>query len=189
MAILMPDRTRQIVGKIFATSNPQSATIYTPSSASVLGTTVNYNGGMARIRVCAFLDSIPETHAPVILPTDTLAQKEQKNQFFRSAPKKGLMAYLESPTGSERYEAGLIDLYNVKPNFLTGVNEFFSDLRIFGIQFGWKIVVVVVDRGHGLLQTNTGENQQNDYISITGFADETSSFLQGDNDTIYNFVV
>lgn len=185
----MPDRTRQIAGKISATSNPQSAMLYTPSSAIVLGTTVNYNGGMARIRVCAFLDSIPETHAPVILPTDTLAQKEQKNQFFRSAPKKGLMAYLENPNGSDKYEIGIIDLYNVKPNFLTGVSEFFSDLQIYGIQFGWKIGIEVVDRGYGVLQVNTGENQQNDRISITGFAEEHSSFLQGSDDTVYNFVV
>lgn len=189
MAIPMPDRTRQIAGKINATSNPQSAILYTPSSATVLGTTVNYNGGMARIRVCAFLDSIPEVHAPVILPTDTNAQKEQKNQFFRSAPKKGLMVYLENPTGSERYEVGIVDIYNVKPNFLTGVSEFFSDLEIYGIQFGWKIVIETIDRGYGMLQVNTGENQQNDRISFTGFANEHSSFLQGDNDVIYNFVV
>lgn len=189
MAILMPDRTRQIVGKISANSNPQSATLYTPSTASVLGTAVNYNGGMARIRICAFLDSLPEVHAPVILPTDTNAQKEQKNQFFRSAPKKGLMVYLENPTGNEKYEVGIVDLYNVKPCFLTGVSEFFSDLEIYGIQFGWKIVVEVIDRGHGMLKVNTGENQQNDRISFTGFAKEESSFLQGDNDAIYNFVV
>lgn len=185
MAILMPDRTRQIAGKISATSNPQSAMLYTPSSAIVLGTPVNYNGGMARIRVCAFLDSIPETHAPVILPTDTLAQKEQKNQFFRSAPKKGLMVYLEDPN-NERYEVGIVDVYNIRPCFLTGVSEFFSDLEIYGIQFGWKIAIEVIDRGFGLLQTNTG---QNDRISFTGFANETTSFLQGSDDTVYNFVV
>lgn len=189
MAILMPDRTRQIVGKISATSNPQSAILYTPSTASVLGTAVNYNGGMARIRICAFLDSLPEVHAPVILPTDTNAQKEQKNQFFRSAPKKGLMVYLENPTATDKYEVGIVDLYNVKPCFLTGVSEFFSDLEIYGIQFGWKIVVEVINRGHGMLQVNTGENQQNDRISFTGFAKEESSFLQGDNDAIYNLVV
>lgn len=188
MAILMPDRTRQISGKISATSNPQSAILYTPSTASVLGTPVNYNGGMARIRVCAFLDSIPETHAPVILPTDTLAQKEQKNAFFRSAPKKGLMVYLQSPS-NENFEVGIVDIYNVKPCFLTGVSEFFSDLQIYGIQFGWKIFAEVVDRGYGLLETNSGENQQNDRISISGFADETSSFLQGSDDAIYNYVV
>lgn len=189
MAILMPDCTRQIVGKISATSNPQSAILYTPSTATVLGTPVNYNGGMARIRICAFLDSLPEVHAPVILPTDTNAQKEQKNQFFRSAPKKGLMVYLEGPVGSERYEVGIVDVYNVKPCFLTGVSEFFSDLEIYGIQFGWKIVAEAIDRGYGLLQVNTGENRQNDRISFTGFAKEESSFLQGDNDAIYNFIV
>ncbi|MEG4529883.1 hypothetical protein [Microcoleus sp. D2_18a_D3] len=143
---------------------------------------------MARIRVCAFLDSIPETHAPVILPTDTLAQKEQKNAFFRSAPKKGLMVYLQSPTSNENFEIGIIDIYNIKPCFLTGISEFFSDLQIYGIQFGWKIFAEVVDRGYGLLQTNSGENQQNDRISISGFANETSSFLQGSDDIIYNVV-
>ena len=189
MAIDMPDRVRQIARKISATSNPQSATLYTPSAATVLGTPVNYNGGMARIRVCAFLDSLPEVHAPVILPTDTNAIKEQKNQFFRSQPKKGLIVYLQSPVSNENFEVGMVDLYNIRPCFLTGVSEFFSDLEIYGIQFGWKIVVEVVDRGFGLLQVNTGAGLQNDRISFTGFAKEDSSFLQGSNDVIYNFVV
>lgn len=189
MAIPLPDRTKQIVGKISATSNPQSAILYTPSSATVLGTKVNYNGSMARIRVCAFIDSLPEVHAPVILPTDTLVQKEQKNAFFRVAPKKGLMVFLESPVGNERFEVGIIDLYNVKPNFLTGISEFFSDLTLYGIQYGWKIGVEVIERGYGMLQVNTGENQQNDRVSFTGFATEQSSFLQGADDAIYNFVV
>lgn len=189
MAILMPDRTRQIVGKISATNNPQSATLYTPSTATVLGTPINYNGGMARIRIWAFLDSLPEVHAPVILPTDTNVQKEQKNQFFRSAPKKGLIVYLESPIGNERYEVGIVDIYNIKPCFLTGVSEFFSDLQIYGIQFGWKIVAEVIDRGYGLLQVNSAEGQQNDRITFTGFANENSSFLQGSDDAIYNYVV
>lgn len=188
MAIDMPNRVKQIAGKISATSNPQSATLYTPSTATVLGTPINYNGGMARIRVCAFLESLPEVHAPVILPTDTNAQKEQKNQFFRSQPKKGLMVYLQSPS-NEKFEVGMVDLYNIRPCFLTGVSEFFSDLEIYGIQFGWKIVVEVVDRGFGVLQANTGEGQQNDRISFTGFAREDSSFLQGSNDAIYNFIV
>jgi|SRR5687767_2532724 len=188
MAIAMPDRTRQIFGKINATDNPQSKVLYTPSTASVLETPVNYNGGMARIRICAFLDSISATHAPVILPTDTLLQKEQKNAFFRSAPKKGLMVYLQSPS-NENFEVGIVDIYNIKPCFLTGVSEFFSDLEIYGIQFGWKIFAEIVDRGYGILQTNSGENQQNDRITITGFATENSSFLQGSDDAIYNYVV
>jgi len=184
----MPERKIQIAGKLAANSNPQSLILYSPSTANVLGTTVNYNGDMARIRVCAFLDSLPEAHAPVILPTDTNATKEQKNQFFRVQPKKGLMVYLESPF-DEKFEVGIIDLYNVKPCFLTGVSEFFSDLQLYGIQFGWKISAQVIDRGWGLLQANTGENQENDRISITGFVLEQSSFLQGDNDIIYNYVV
>ena len=189
MAIQMPDRTRQIVGKISATTNPQRATIYTPSTASVLNTPVNYNGGMARIRVCAFIDSLPEVYAPIILPTDTLAQKEQKNSFFRAAPKKAVLVYLQSPSTNELFEVGAIDIYNIKPFFLTGVSEFFSDLQLYGIQFGWKIVVEVIDRGYGILQANSGENQQNDRITFTGFANEHSSFLQGSDDAIYNYVV
>jgi hypothetical protein len=189
MAILMPDRTRQIAGKISATSNPQSTTLYTPSTASVLNTPVNYNGGMARIRICAFIDSLPEVHAPIILPTDTLAQKEQKNAFFRSAPKKGVLVYLQSPLNNELFEIGIIDIYNIKPCFLTGVSEFFSDLEIYGIQFGWKILVEIVDRGYGMLRVNSEENKQNDRIIFTGFASENSSFLQGSDDAIYNYIL
>lgn len=183
----MPERKKQIAGKISAINNPQSVTLYTPSTATVLGTPVNYNGDMARIRVFAFIDSLPEVHAPVILPTDTNAVKEQKNQFFRSHPKKGIIIYLQSPN-NEKFEVGIIDVYNVKPCFLTGVSEFFSDLQLYGIQFGWKIVAEVVNRGHGMLQLNTEEEKQNDFISFTGFAIENSSFLQGSDDTIYNYV-
>lgn len=188
MAIPLPDRTIQIGAKIFATTNPQRVTLYTPTSVTLLGTQINYNGSMARIRICAFLDSLPQVQAPVILPTDTLAQKEQKNNFFRAQPKKGLMVYLESPTNNERFEVGIIDLYNTRPCFLTGVSEFFSDLQVYGIQFGWKIVVEVIDRGFGLLQVNNGENTQNDRISFSGFVNEQTSFLQDDNDVIHNFV-
>lgn len=187
MAIPMPRRRKQIGKKISATSNPQNALLYTPSTATVLGTPVNYNGDMARIRVWASLDSLSEVVAPVILPTDTNAIKEQKNQFFRAQPKKGLMIYLESPD-NEKFQVGIVDVYNVKPNFLTGINEFFSDVELYGIEYGWKIVVEVVDRGWGLLQINTGEGQQNDLISFTGFVIEESEFLQGSDDTIYNYI-
>ena len=189
MAIDMPDRIRQIGGRITATSSPQSITLYTPSSASVLGTAVNYNGFMATIRVAAYIDSTPQTFAPVILPTDTLAIKEQKNQLFRSQPKKGLMIYLQPPTGSEKFEVGMIDLYNVKPIFLTGINEFFSDLEIYGIQHGWRIFAEIVNRGFGILQANSAAGQQNDWVSFSGFVTEKSSFLQGSNDAIYNYIV
>lgn len=186
MSIPMPNRKKQITAKIRATSNPQSVDLYTPSSVSLLGTQVNYNGDMARIRVFAVLNSLPEVYVPIILPTDTNAQKEQKNNHFRSQPKIGLMAYLVDP-GGEKFEVGLIDCYNVQPNFLTGVSEFFSDLELYGIQYGYKISVEVVDRGFGLLKVN--ENQPMDFLSITGFALEKSEFLQGNDNVIYNFVV
>ncbi len=35
-----------------------------------------------------------------------------------------------------------------------------------------------MDRGFGLLQNNTGEGQQNDWVSVTGFVVEKSGFLQ-----------
>jgi hypothetical protein len=187
MAILMPHRTQQITGQITATSNPQSTILYTPSTALVLGTPVNYNGTMARIRICASIDSLPQVYTPIILSTDTEAQREEKNTFFREQPKKGLMIYLVNPA-DKKFEVGVVDIYNVKPRFLTGVNEFFSDLEIYGIQFGYKISIESIDRGYGLLDTNNGENQQNDQINFTGFANEESSFLQGNNDEIYNYI-
>gem|GEM_PF-1752486 len=187
----MPNRKKQIAAKINASNNSQSAFLYTPSTVQLLNTPVNYNGEMIRIRVCAFIYSLPEVYVPIILPTDTNLQKEQKNEMFRKNPKKGLMIYLQNPSKTEKYEIGLIDLYNVKPYFQTGISEFFSDLDSYGIEFGWSIVAEMVDRGHGLLQTNTGENQEDytqDYISITGWVKEDSSFLQGNNDAIYNFI-
>ena len=187
MAIPMPERKKNIGKKILATDTNQSVYLYTPSEATVLGTVINYNGDMARIRVCASLDSLPLTVTPVILPTDTNAVKEQKNHFFRNQPKKGLMVYLQSPVG-EKFEVGVIDIYNVKPRFLTGINEFFSDLEIYGIEFGWKIFVEIVDRGWGLLQVNNGENQIDDQVHITGFVIEQSSFLQDHNNVVYNYV-
>lgn len=186
MAIDMPNRVQQIAARLTPAS--QNAILYTPSSATVLGTPINYNGFMATIRVAAYIDSTPQTFAPIIFPTDTLAQKEQKNQMFRSQPKKGLMIYLQNPTGTN-FEVGMIDLYNVKPIFLTGANEFFTDLDTYGIKFGWKIFAQIIDRGFGLLRNNTETSQQNDWVSITGFVNETSSFLQGNDDTVYNFIV
>lgn len=186
MAIDMPNRVQQIATRL--TPVNQNAILYTPSSATVLGIPINYNGAMATIRIAAYIDSTLETFAPIILPTDTLARKEQKNQMFRSQPKKGLMIYLQNPTGTN-FEIAMIDLYNVKPIFLTGANEFFTDLDAYGIKFGWKIFAQIIDRGFGLLQNNTDTNKQNDWVSITGFINETSSFLQGNDDTVYNFII
>jgi hypothetical protein len=188
MATHMPGRTISITGEILATDDPQSIILYSPSTAIVLGTPVNYNGDMARIRIFSIINSLPEVFTPVILPTDTEAQKEQKNSFFTAQPKKGLIVSLEDPLG-KRFHAGIVNLYNVRPNFVSGVNEFFSDLDIYGIQFGYKIVAQVVDRGYGLLRENLEENQQNDCIHFTGFARESSSFLQGSDDAIYNYII
>lgn len=187
MSIPLPGRTRQIGKRITAVNSIQRTILYTPSSAMVLGTRVNYNGSAARIRVCASIDSLPECSAPVILPTDTNSQKEQKNHFFRSHAKKGLLIYLESPTSAEKFEVAVIDIYNVKPRFLTGVSEFLGDDIIFyGVEYGWKIVAEVIDVGYGMLQINT--EGENDRIDFTGFAKEESSFLQDKNDVIYNFI-
>ena len=180
MAIDMPDRTRQIAARITASTPNQEAILYSPSTSNVLGTPINYQGDAVVIRCCCFISSIAETFPPNILPTDTEAQKEQKNQFFRSTPKKGLMIYLRSPSNQD-FEVAVIDLYNVKPVFLAGVNEYFSGLDSYGIQFGWRIVARMIDRGFGLLQ-------QTDWVSITGFVGENSSFLQDHNNIVYNFI-
>jgi hypothetical protein len=94
---------------------------------------------------------------------------------------------LRSPTNQD-FEVGMIDLFNVKPIFLTGINEYFTDLEIYGIKFGWRIVARMVNRGHGLLANNTGAGQQNDWLSITGFVVEKSSFLQDHNNIVYNYI-
>lgn len=188
MAIDMPDRLSQIAARITPATGSQEAVLYTPSNATVLGTPINYQGHMAVIRVACYLDSISQTFAPMILPTDTLAQKEQKNQMFRASPKKGLLVSLRSQ-GGQNFEVGMIDLYNVKPIFLTGINEFFTDLDFYGIAFGWSIHAKIIDRGHGLLQNNTGAGRQDDWVSITGYVVEKSSFLQDHNNIVYNYVV
>lgn len=188
MAIDMPDRVAQVAARITPATSNQETILYTPSSATVLGTAINYQGHMAVIRVACKIDSLTETFAPMILPSDTLAQKEQKNQLFRSSPKKGLLVSLRNPSGQD-FEVGMIDLYSVKPIFLTGVNEFFTDLEFYGIKFGWSIHAKMIDRGHGLLQNNTGVGLQNDWVSITGYVVEKSSFLQDHNNIVYNYVV
>jgi hypothetical protein len=187
MAIALPNRFRQIAARITPTTSNQEAILYTPSTATVLGANVNYQGCAAVIRCCCYLDSIAETFAPVILPTDTQQQKEQKNQFFRSSPKKGLMVYLRNPAGQD-FEVGLIDLYNVKPVFLAGVDEYFTSRDGYGIQSGWRIVAKMIDRGFGLLQSNTAAGKQDDWVSITGFLIEKSSVLQDHNNVVYNYV-
>jgi hypothetical protein len=188
MAIDMPDRIAQIAARITPETSNQEAILYTPSNATVLGTPINYQGHMAVIRVASYIDSLNQTFAPVILPSDTLAQKEQKNQMFRANPKKGLLISLQNPSG-QSFEIGIIDLYNVKPIFLTGINEFFTDLEFYGIGFGWRIRAIMIDRGNGLLQNNTGTGLQNDWVSITGYVVEKSSFLQDHNNIVYNYIV
>ena len=188
MAINMPTRTKQIAARITPTTPNQEAILYQSSTATVLDTNVNYQGGMAVVRALAYIDSLPEVFAPVILASDTLQQKEQKNQLFRVNPKKGLLVSLQSPApANQNFEVGMIDLYNVKPVFQTGVNEFFSGLAIYGIQSGWKIHARIVDRGHGLLVNNSAP-LQNDWVSITGYVDENSSILQDHNNIVYNFI-
>ncbi len=187
MAIDMPDRIAQIAAKITPATSNQEVILYNPSTATVLGTGINYQGYMATVRCMAYIDSIGESFAPIILPTDTEAQKEQKNQFFRASPKKGLMFFLRSPA-NEDFEVGLIDLYNVKPVFLAGIDEYFSGVTIYGIKFGWRIVAKIIDRGFGLLANNTGAGKQNDWLSITGYVEEKSSLLQDHNNIVYNFI-
>lgn len=187
MAIEMPDRIAQIASRIIPATANQEAVLYTPSTASVLGTTVNYQGYMAVIRCAAYIDSLTQVFVPIDDPVDTTARREQKAQLFRANPKKGLLISLRSPT-NEDFEVGIIDLFNVKPMFLSGANEYFTDLELYGIKFGWKIQAKIVDRGWGLLQNNTGEGQQNDFVSITGFVVEKSGFLQDHNNNVYNFI-
>jgi hypothetical protein len=184
MAIEMPDRIAQIAFKF--TPATQEGALYTPSSASVLGTSVNYQGYMAVLRCAAYIDSLSQVFVPIDDPGDTTARREQKAQLFRANPKKGLLISLRGPA-NEDFEVGIIDLFNVKPIFLSGINEYFTDLELYGIKFGWKIQAKIVDRGHGLLQNNTGEGQQNDWVSVTGFVVEKSGFLQDHNNVVYNF--
>lgn len=188
MAIDMPDRVVQIATRLNFLS--LDATVYSVGSAKVLNTPVNYNGFVNTIRVSCYLDSIPEVYAPVILPTDTLAQKEQKNQMFRSQPKIGLLFSLKNTAG-DTFEVGMIDLYNVKPIFLTAANEFFTDLDAYGMQYGWSIFAEIVDRGFGILSAfdPSKPGSRTDWVSITGFVVEKSSFLQDSDTLVYNYIL
>jgi hypothetical protein len=187
MAIGMPDRIQQIGASITPATPNQEAILYLPSQATLLGTNIRYQGYMAVVRCLAYIDSVQEVFSPVILPTDTLNQKEQKLQLFRQNPKKGLLISLANPTTNQSIRVGFIDLYNVKPAFQTGINEFFSAFQVYGIEFGWQLHVKVVDRGWGLLQNNTSP-LQNDWVDISGYVEEKSSILQDHNNVIYNFV-
>ena len=187
MAIEMPDRIAQIASRITPATANQEAVLYTPSTASVLSTTVNYQGYMAVIRCAAYIDSLTQIFVPIDDPADTTARREQKAQLFRANPKKGLLISLRSPS-NEDFEIGIIDLFNVKPIFLSGANEYFTDLELYGIKFGWKIHAKMIDRNWGLLQNNTGEGQQDDFVSITGFVVEKSGFLQDHNNAVYNYI-
>ena len=185
MAIGMPDKLQQI-GSTITPATANEVVLYTPSQTTLLGTNVRYQGYMAVIRCLAYIDSLQEVFPPIILPTDTLNQKEQKLAQFRQNPKKGILVSLQSPS-NQRIRVGFIDVYNVKPAFQTGANEFFSGLEIYGIEFGWSIIAQMVDRGYGLLQNNEAP-LQNDWIDISGYVEEKSSILQDHNNVIYNFV-
>ncbi len=184
MAVELPDRIAQIAQRFTPTN--QEATLYTPSSTSVLGTEINYQGYMAVVRCAAYIDSLSQVFVPVDDPGDTTARREQKAQLFRANPKKGILISLRSPSNID-FEVGIIDVFNVKPIFLSGINEYFTDLELYGIQSGWKIQAKIIDRGFGLLQNNTGEGQQNDWVSVTGYVVEKGGFLQDHNNVVYNF--
>jgi hypothetical protein len=187
MAIEMPTRIQQIGASIDSATANQEAVLFTPSQVTLLGTNIRYQGYMAVVRCLAYIDSLQEVFPPIILPTDTLNQKEQKLQLFRQNPKKGLLVSLRNPTTNQSIRVGFIDLYNVKPAFQTGINEYFSAFEVYGIEFGWQLHVQIVDRGWGLLQNNAAP-LQNDWVHISGYVEEKSSILQDHNNVVYNFV-
>ena len=173
MAISLPEQIKQIVVNL-SPSN-QSGILYRPRSISILGKEIPLQGYIAVIRCCAFINSIPETWQPVPDPTDTSARKIQKWQAFRASPRKGLLISLRKDNQKSRI--GIIDLYNVQPCFLTGANEYFSALEIYGVQPGWEIFAEVVDRGFGLLENK----EKTDEVDVSGYVLERGAFLQDHN--------
>ncbi len=180
MAIEMPNRVVQIATRISIAAPNQQADLFSPSSATVLSTNIRYQGYAGSLRAWAAISSIPETFAPANDPRDSPLARQNKLQQFRASPKKGLSVGLVDPGGTF-YECFIADLYSVRPGFLMGLNEYFSGLELFGIQAGWKLRAKIVDRGWGLLEGS-------DYVVISGFVEERSSFLQDENLTIYNFI-
>lgn len=174
MAISLPEQIKQIAVNL--TPSNQSGVLYKPRTISVLNSPIPLQGYTAVIRCCAFINSIPETWQPVPDPTDTTARKMQKWQAFRASARKGLLISLRK--GSQKTRIGIIDLYNVQPCFLTGANEYFSALEIYGIEPGWEIFAEIIDRGFGFLENKDGKN---DEIDVSGYTIERGAFLQDHN--------
>lgn len=178
MAIEMPDKLKQIAVKFVAGQTEKI--IYTPSNANVRGVAINYNGYSATIKGMSFLNSLTEAVVPIDNPGDTTLERQQKALIFNANPHKRIMLYLRDPSNN-LFELAYIDFYNVVPYYLTSINPYFASLELYGIQYDWELIGRNIDASWGLL---TGS----EFITITGYVIERSSFLQDADLTVYNFI-
>lgn len=160
------------------TATNQSVTILSNSrSSTILGVSVPHQCFIYGLQGWGEIRSLDEAFLPVDDPKDSSIVRRQKREFFRASPKVGIDIRLQPigeifTTGNGKTSG--YDFFPVRPGYLVNLFEYLTRSEKFGLAQGWEIVARQVDRGYGLL---TG----NDFISITGWAEDTSSFLQDHN--------
>lgn len=160
------------------TATAQTVTIVSNARTStILGVSVPHQCFIYAMQGWGEIRSLDEAFLPVDDPKDSTVARRQKREFFRASAKVGVDIRLQ-PIG-EVFMAGVgktagYDFFPVRPGYLVNLFEYLTQADKFGLPQGWEIVARTVDRGYGLL---TGS----DFISITGWAEDTSNFLQDHN--------
>lgn len=160
------------------TASTQTITLISNNrSSTILGVSVPHQCSIYAMQGWGEIRSLDEAFLPVDDPRDSTLARRQKREFFRASPKVGIDIRLQ-PIG-EAFTTGLgktagYDFFPVRPGYLVNLFQYLTQAEKFGLAQGWEIVARVVDRGYGTL---TGD----DVISITGWAEDTSNFLQDHN--------
>lgn len=177
MTVNLPDRIFTI-GVTLTPSNP-AAILYSPTSVVIDGVQVNYNGFITTLRLSAIIASMTQMVLPAPDPAATPAELQLLAQQIKSQPRKSINLYLRktsdpSPaviSGVDEIFIGTISVYPNKPFYMSGVNEYLSDLEMYSIQYGWQLIArATSDAGYGNIQGG-------DKIWIHGAAIERTGVL------------
>lgn len=154
-----------------------SGVLYTPKSRTIEATVdnvltpyeINYGGKLVLIKLNGYIDSIPITHLPVDNIGESSVERERKQLQLEASAKYGVRFSLN--IDGTKFSLANIEIYNVRPIYDTLVSVWLGDVTAYGVSFGNSLDCDIIDFGYGLLQPG-------DWIDITGWGVENSSFLQ-----------
>lgn len=198
----LPDRVVQICDRL--TPTRQEVTLYSPFSYRFQKKILRYNGFLSTLRATAYINSLQQLRLPPPNPMATPFEQQQLAMSLTASPQIGLGLYLrkfvvsaninettqeetEVQEYSDDFEIAIIPLYNNQPFYQVGLNEYFSDLELFPIQYGFHIYCRIVDLGFGILTANI--DKPDDYVTVYGSVLEKGSYLLDTDFTPYDTMV